>query len=546
MSRLRVHSVGLRRVVLVPQHRLLQNIPERRAEALVSQIAGQTPTGLSDEERRSLRERLTNGQLALVILEEPIQVMCAPWKLEDREPAEEGTGTGWIEILVSSPDEEGYHDAILEVSLPNRGSTRAAVGSDGVWRARGLERGGGCALQSISEFGALGEAHAQAPSADFEHVLSPKLGEDATIRDLQRDAVHHVIVDRPSIWRPETCVFPTSPDSALAVPAPWSDGEHPWQPLLAVLHHVNANDGMRLVIVGHHGSDEGDSRELASTRADAYACMLQGNRDRWVELATASGNLRDVKAYLDYLARVVGWPCPIEPGHSEDDEEAREAISRFQETYNEMFEGELVVDGICGEQTLGAVFDVLLDELDHWLEKHGLQRAVLDDLAIDCVDAEETDLARCALPSPVRVGPGVDLLVVPSSRLASTPPTAQALYDSRVALLSLLPVPGESGAWKTGPVTIIVDEAPGRVRVLESFRLYASDGSYDKTQTIPDDATDDGLSRLDYEDVPIGPTYTIEVKHGDEDWEVVIENVSYADLHKATQSTEEDSGGAGR
>lgn len=126
----------------------------------------------------------------------------------------------------------------------------------------------------------------------------------------------------------------------------------------------------RLLIVGH-ASPEGAAKgneALALRRAECARHLLVGDREAWVGLATDHGSPADVQRLLRYLARAHDWPT--EPGRVDGvlDGEAEAAVSSFQATYNTIFDGEILVDGVIGTETLGALFDVQRHELRHLLD----------------------------------------------------------------------------------------------------------------------------------------------------------------------------------
>lgn len=449
----------------------------------------------------------------------------------------EVTPTTWIEILVSSAEAHAYPHAKLDVQVSGGGRS---IRSGGVWRDESVPLNGQCTVRAVLEFGALADPHPNADKVDHEHRLSPKLGDTILVEKLAATARHHLLIDRPRVWRPETCLFPTRAGSALAVPGPWTDGEHPWQGLMAALHKIRDEPGAELAIVGHQGATPEETTDgLVAARAEAYLALLQNDEDAWVSIATEFGALKDIVAYLDHLSRLCGWSCAVDLERADHEQDTKRAIQAFQEEFNGRFDENILVDGICGRQTLAAVFQVLQDELERWLEKHGLQRSHLDALRAEALDASGFELANDQLGAPARGAPGVDLLVLERDARAGKELTPELLYASSIPLLVLLPVTAEPAGWQFGTVTVVVDQPPGEVRFMESFRLRAGDGSYDETRTIPDDAIDDGLSVLRFETVPVAASYTLEVQQGEGPWEVVIEGASYSELHAMTQSPTE-------
>src|SRR5688572_3726038 len=116
---------------------------------------------------------------------------------------------------------------------------------------------------------------------------------------LERTAHHRIVVERPLVRRPAQAPFRTAPGSGLLVPAPWTDDVHPISYVLAGIHAAYAAEDALLLVVGHAAASEAPA--LAAARSDAIRCLIRGDADAWVGLATDHGSIADVKAYLQYL-----------------------------------------------------------------------------------------------------------------------------------------------------------------------------------------------------------------------------------------------------
>lgn len=135
--------------------------------------------------------------------------------------------------------------------------------------------------------------------------------------------------------------------------------------LVAVLRHIEARPGNRLVVAGHTDTvgDAAYNEKLSERRAANVVALLEGDRTAFVKASAANHTANDDAVVLRYLARTRGWPCDVSPGQlpSSDD------IKAFQKSYNDSFddkgESSLFVDGVVGPQTLGAYFDVMEADL---------------------------------------------------------------------------------------------------------------------------------------------------------------------------------------
>lgn len=133
--------------------------------------------------------------------------------------------------------------------------------------------------------------------------------------------------------------------------------------------------------------------EVTASQLGSVESVLRGNRDAWVALATGDGSLEEIRAYFAHLSTHRGWPISPEgsPGAQ---------VQAFQGEYNTRLEATILEDGVCGEQTLGAVFDVLRDELRRWLPAFDLKEANLTGEQLRFVAGD---------PSGVRRPPGSGL-----------------------------------------------------------------------------------------------------------------------------------------
>src|SRR5690606_890749 len=141
---------------------------------------------------------------------------------------------------------------------------------------------------------------------------------------------------------------------------------HPWAPVVAWLRHLQQHVAHYGLIVGHR--EAGEPEELAGLRARALLHFLRDEQPAWVALASEHGRVQDTQVYLDYLHRVCGWNTPIPAITDVADAATAKAVEAFQRTYNLAFRADIYEDGVIGEQTLGALFEVAKAELVHWLE----------------------------------------------------------------------------------------------------------------------------------------------------------------------------------
>ena len=332
------------------------------------------------------------------------------------------------------------------------------------------------------------------------------------------------------VWRPER-VLVAPHGSGLLVPAPWTDHDHPISHILAAVYTAltQVDSQPVILVIGHTTEDENAS--LGTLRPEAIRCLLQNDAKAWVQLAKSSGSIRDVKAYLQYLNATLGWDCFVAEVDSAVDAATESAVRDFQREYNIRFEREILEDGVCGEETLGALFAVLLFEWEKWLFKHDLTQSQVDGLDIRYASASDIDRTLAPLRD-FAVRSAVELLVVDRASLDGEDPTPNLVYGSEVARFESFRVPREPWAWERGPYTVVSDLFADEFIFREHYRVRSMDGSFDLTLAMPDDAVDRGLLMLEFFALPCDKTYELTVTSHDGTDYVLFSDVPYNKLHK--------------
>ena len=96
---------------------------------------------------------------------------------------------------------------------------------------------------------------------------------------------------------------------------------------------------------------------LSQERADCVKALLTADRDAFVDLALAHGEIGDVQHVLRWVAPQYRWPCDPGAITEVNDSATSRAVWNFQTNYNREFHQHIDVDGIVGPQTWGAIFD---------------------------------------------------------------------------------------------------------------------------------------------------------------------------------------------
>ena len=366
----------------------------------------------------------------------------------------------------------------------------------------------------------------------MDHPVTVTLEGRVNVVTLAPGEHHRLVVDRPPVFASQGGPFTTRPESGLALVGPWSDDEHVIPFILGAVHHAKSLQDPVTLLVGL--AHPGEPETLAPARARGVIALLDDDREGWVACATDFGGLADIEAYLHYLNAMHGWRCCVEAIDGAEDEDAASAVSSFQQEYNETFEGSLTEDGICGKQTLGAVFDVIRDELQRWLHKHDL---TAEDLArVEWIAAEES------LETPTRAGAGLASWTLERAAFEGGEVSAQRVADSKVTTWDDYEVPPEPWSWAGGPFTIVTDLPEGEVVPREEYTLRSSDGAFDETLALPDDAVMEGVQTLRFLAVPCDKVYTLTVSVHGASPDTLFTDVPYNKLHSFNQETGDDQG----
>ncbi len=140
--------------------------------------------------------------------------------------------------------------------------------------------------------------------------------------------------------------------------------------LAAAYRHAADNPSHQLLDAGHTDTSGQDAYNLtlSGQRADSVLHALLGNRSSWVSVTLAKHKVEDYQQIVKWTSWAYGWdsdPGAIDNVHGS---KTTEGVKGFQRNYNETFGGSLAVDGVVGEKTWGAIFDVYMDYLKKTLE----------------------------------------------------------------------------------------------------------------------------------------------------------------------------------
>jgi len=135
--RKRLYEVGLRRVMFVQSHEVISGRVLPAAWRLVP----------DDEENATLKARIADGSLALVIAEEAIRTLQAFEAPEERVVHEDALAeVPWIEVTLVDGRGHPFPDTKMHVRTPEGRELEVVTDGRGVWRVDDLQETGTCRL----------------------------------------------------------------------------------------------------------------------------------------------------------------------------------------------------------------------------------------------------------------------------------------------------------------------------------------------------------------------------------------------------------------
>lgn len=151
--------------------------------------------------------------------------------------------------------------------------------------------------------------------------------------------------------------------------------------IYAVYRFLEAYPEKKLIIAGHTDTS-GEARynfQLSAFRAKSALYMLTGEKDLWASNCYDKHKIEDVQQILKHFSEVFYWPC--DPGSVDNimGSRTREALQRFQETYNSRRQeleladsSEIPIQGISGgklnQETWGAFFHLYIWQMAGMLD----------------------------------------------------------------------------------------------------------------------------------------------------------------------------------
>jgi len=136
--------------------------------------------------------------------------------------------------------------------------------------------------------------------------------------------------------------------------------------LAEALAEAKRNPNRKVLLAGHTDTSGGPNYNLtlSQQRADGALAALMGDKTKWVQIALAKHKVEDYQLILKWVARDWGWEG-CDPGaiDNKDGPKTKDATKAFQQRYNKDFKKKIGEDGVVGQETWGAFFDVYMTEL---------------------------------------------------------------------------------------------------------------------------------------------------------------------------------------
>jgi len=168
-------------------------------------------------------------------------------------------------------------------------------------------------------------------------------------------------------------------NSPILMPAPTADDKQKEIPgikgLAAVYKQFEFDGRKRMIVAGH--TDTGDIEKhykLAALRAEGIICLLQGTKNRWVDISYANQKIEDYQRIMKYFHLTRNWRCnPVKIDGTWDDKDTYNAIKEFIKAWNKKrnpdIDSKLADDIKADDKKLWpkrlweAVFDLYIEEL---------------------------------------------------------------------------------------------------------------------------------------------------------------------------------------
>jgi len=186
---------------------------------------------------------------------------------------------------------------------------------------------------------------------------------------LDRFVVDILELDKDLFNKNSPILMPAKPGADEQIKIPGIKG------LAAVYKQFEFDSRKRMVVAGH--TDTGDIQkhyDLAALRAESIVCLLQGTKNRWVEISHANQKIEDYQRIMFYFHKTRNWACnPVNIDDKWDDDKTHKAIKEFVKGWNKKHTPTMVetladtvkadTKKLWPKKLWEAVFDLYMEEL---------------------------------------------------------------------------------------------------------------------------------------------------------------------------------------
>jgi outer membrane protein OmpA-like peptidoglycan-associated protein len=134
-----------------------------------------------------------------------------------------------------------------------------------------------------------------------------------------------------------------------------------------------------IAILGHTATpaDIAEARQLSEQRAGSVKAILDNDEPTFGSIAEKTGTIADLQLILNSLTDVFGWNCKAGTVDGKAGPNTREAIRKFQKSYNSKFKPEIKETGEAGKDTWTAVFKVYQSIINELCKSDGTNLSIV-------------------------------------------------------------------------------------------------------------------------------------------------------------------------
>ncbi|NLW32388.1 MAG: hypothetical protein GXY77_13135, partial [Fibrobacter sp.] len=134
--------------------------------------------------------------------------------------------------------------------------------------------------------------------------------------------------------------------------------------LCSVFKFAKENSDKEILLFGHSDTsgDPEYNYDLSQWRAEGIKAVLDNKKDAWLDIVELASKIEDYQQILKSLYNH-GWATDPGAVDNTNGPKTEQAVNAFQGEYNNRFNGSLKQDGVMGQNTWSALFEVIRDLL---------------------------------------------------------------------------------------------------------------------------------------------------------------------------------------